>query len=249
MVTMVRVQPAWRSRGIGGALLRALFAHPRARHTLAALKEGGHREDEGANAGLSTGQLRELTLVNPRFFGAAGFRPCPLLHAELLLRPADAAHPARARPAETPAEVFERFGREEQLQRMRDVRRAGLMRRGASEQQLRRELAEVEVKARLILGGALAKAALDADLASLNENWPRAVAAVRAKGLPELHLLNLKPGRAATLLKEDGALNFHLVAYDVLGVLDEKEAKEVGLGPGHCHPAKFKPEGGQCAVV
>lgn len=241
VVCMARVAPAWRRRGIGRALMAGLLGHARtARHSLAVLLEGGHEEDG------------RTSVPSSLFFNACGFRASPLgaLPESLLLRPAAATHPARRLRAETEAEVVARFADESRLRIAVSEEKAAALRRGLKGPALRRHLAEHALTARLALGGPLAAAAYAADLASLRRKWPRAVAAAAARGLPEVHLLNIKPGRAGMSMFEDDAMNWHLVAYDAdaLGRLTAEAAEALGVPPHPQHRGSPM-GGGACSVM
>ena len=237
IISMARVSKMWRRRGVGSALVGALLGHARvARHTLAALLEGGHEEDEKSSVSATL------------FFNACGFRPSPYgaLPDRLMLRPSSAAHPARGAVPETEAEVTARYTRDAAVDMVVSMERAAAQQRGLRGAALRRHVAERALAARLHFHGPLGAAAHEADLETLRRKWPRAVAAARARGLPELHLLNVRPSRAGSVSSQDEALSWHMVAYDVFGALTVDEAAALDLPP---HPSHSAVAGGPTCCV
>jgi hypothetical protein len=228
IVSFLRVPFAWRRRGIGSAILRALFASPRgARHTLAVLKNGVLEEDRASG--------RSDDDSSGHFFTALGFRLSPLAYTDLFLRPADAAHPARSSSGKMTAELeMRRFGP------MSAARAAvAALPESAPPAARRRAAAEAHFIAAAQTGGALARSAFEADMASLTARWPRAVAAARARGFPPLLLLHVRTGTSARISVSDDDLNWHMCAYDEFGELDERAAAELGIPP---HP-RFQKSG------
>lgn len=233
IISMIRVARMWRRRGIGRALVSGLLSHARVmHHTIAALLEGGEEED--------TASPVNATL----FFSACGFRPSPrgALPDLLMLRPSDARHSARLLAAETDASrVTSRLLQDAAVRVAEATERAKAMRRGLKGPALRRHVAERALAARLYLLGPLAVAAHEADLESLHRRCPRAVAAAKAKGLPEIHLLNARLSYAGMVNSEDDAMNWHMVVYDVFGPLTADEASALDLPP---HPRNRAVGGG-----
>lgn len=181
----------------------------------------------------------EECLESPLFFASLGFHTTPLPHTALRLRRAAAGEETAGGETGLKVEVESRASLlaysagEDRLWDILQCARRDAVRRGLSGAEARRQCAEAWVKGWLHLGGPLAVRAHQADLHSLRAKWPRACAAAAAKGLPELHLLNIKSGISSGILDAEEALNWHLVAFDVLGDLDDVRSE--GVPP---HPAK-----------